>query len=934
MEKNCNIKGYNKDLALHCGELVGIADNLLFHKIRDYYKTYYPDVDKSDKFSMLEDIVIINVPKKNENGKSNKVNLNNYERILVNDDGTPRGVLINGVRFIRLCCSSGQLRSNNATLVREELHDYLVDSFMCGLENADFGKYLLSKFNSYFALTTSGLSMIDGIPKMAVIQDYDNVIKPHELVEFIYPDTRYMPKQKGSNLVYLEGVSDPSRKPDPDSKRKKKIIEMKSERVWYDEKEELSYLNPFDGMGLCSPAWAKSVAKELDLDYCPASVVYRGVWIKGMLATVPFHDFFEEYGVEHIVDVFGKRHDVKDLDIILTASQFKTWKVYAQKYGVDAWDNYIEQVKLHNMKFGIVKPNKKYDDDERVLNYQYINALNIPKEKVPELCNPSVQMLTELCSDNFEKQYHAIMRYIESDKVKAEIEGKKENDKNMFSILQKALYSNRGFLGDSYIQKLMLKECEKKFNDAKLGRIFCDGNYSTVIADPVAFMEHAIKNCSTFEGKIEVQGVLGPYHIYSHYWNKNATGDRILMMRSPLIDVSEPTVVILATSDKIQKWFKYLTSGIVTSCFSLEDLRCGGMDKDGDQIFTTDSDLLIRSVYKNELPIAYDLNFKKNEAPISLKNLVKADMAGMFAKIGQLSNYSASFHAKQKMFLVGSVEYNEIRNSIKALNRVVSQEIDRAKTAIKKLDEPSSWKRLPKTKKYINGKYVVFYTPQEGEMIDRQNNLTPHKSPYYMRYRYKSTDEEVRNHERQYNSKTTTFWNMTIEQLEEHIKGFPADGLTKIQQEQKQDVKNYQKYYPVCDSECTVNLICHIFEDLHKRLKSKVKGRNMLLDYCDSVGYDSDKVAAMREVEKEYSASKRMFQRRIDKLEDKEDINNYHDRLSILEEYLQSKLKAINGNPKERFNNLCGLCKEYKVDESFIWEGMGNDIFALIKGVN
>lgn len=926
IKKDYNITNYNKDLALHCGELVGIADNLLFHKIRDYYKTFYPDVDKSGRFSMLDDVVIVKVPKKNENEKNNKENLENYERVLVDEDETPKGVTINGVHFIRLCCSSGQLRNNSATLIRAELHDYLVDSFMCGLDNDTFGKTLLSKFNSYFALTTSGLSMLGGIPRMAVIRDYDDVIKPHELVEFIYPDVRTMPKQEGTELVYIEGVSDPSRKPSPDSKRKKKIIEMKSERVWYDEKDVLPPLNPFDGMGLCTPTWSKAMAKELGYDYCPASVVYRGPWIKGMLATVPFPDFFEEYGVEEIIDVFGMHHRVKDLDIILTASQFKTWKAYDKKYGIDAWAKYIEQVKLHNMRFGIVKPNKKYDSNERELNYQYINALDIPQDKVPELCAPSVNMLTELCSDNFEKQYYSIMRYIDNDKIKLEIEGKSEDDKNKFSILQKALFVNKELLGDNYIQKLLLKQCDKKFNDAKLGRILCDGNYSTVIADPVAFMEHAIKNCSPYKGEIEVQGVLGPYHIYSHYWNKNAAGDKVLMMRSPLIDVSEPTVVTLAISDKMQRWFKYLKSGIVTSCFDLADLRCGGMDKDGDIIFSTDSELLIDSVHKNELPIAYDLDFPKKENPIALKNLVKADMAGMFTKIGQLSNYSASFYAKQKMFLVGSMEYNEIRNSIKALNRVVSQEIDRAKTSIKKLDEPTSWKRI---KKPVDSD---FYTPKEGEMIDKHNMLTPLESPYYLRYRYKSTDDEVRNHESVYNRTAKTWWDMSILELDEYVKSFPADGLTATQQEQKDLVMRYWKYYPVCDSDCTMNLICHTFEKLHKQLKSKVKGRNMLFDCCDTVGYDSSKVTAMLEVESKYSASKKHIQRMFHKLEDKEDINNYHDKLSILEDYLQTEMKAICENPKERFNNLCGLCKVHKIDESIVWEGMGNEIFELIKG--
>src|SRR5690606_29011364 len=91
--------------------------------------------------------------------------------------------------------------------------------------------------------------------------------------------------------------------------------------------------NRFDGQGLVSVRQAKKWADELGLDYIPAQWCIRQNFVKGMLCTFDIHKFCEEVnnGNYNIKTSYNDENgnpkivDIRDIDVILSESQFKLW---------------------------------------------------------------------------------------------------------------------------------------------------------------------------------------------------------------------------------------------------------------------------------------------------------------------------------------------------------------------------------------------------------------------------------------------------------------------------------------------------------------------------------------------------------------------------------------------------------------------------------
>jgi hypothetical protein len=89
---------------------------------------------------------------------------------------------MNGKKYKRLCCGSGQMRRNTVTFVNVELYDYLTESLMCGL-NGKIEKFILAKLSAYFALSFSSVLWVHK-PRICVVPDFETVI-PQQKIDFI-----------------------------------------------------------------------------------------------------------------------------------------------------------------------------------------------------------------------------------------------------------------------------------------------------------------------------------------------------------------------------------------------------------------------------------------------------------------------------------------------------------------------------------------------------------------------------------------------------------------------------------------------------------------------------------------------------------------------------------------------------------------------------
>ena len=158
--KDYELKDYTDEKAQLQGETVKIMDNLVFKKIRDYYKEHENDKELSaDK--LAKDIVNIVMPM-NSTAKDMYINL------------AVMGFKINDGEMKRLMSGSGQIRRNTVTFIKKKLYDYILNSLLCGLTLEDFGdNFNAAKFNAYFGLYMSGCLLLKDFPKVCVIDDYE-----------------------------------------------------------------------------------------------------------------------------------------------------------------------------------------------------------------------------------------------------------------------------------------------------------------------------------------------------------------------------------------------------------------------------------------------------------------------------------------------------------------------------------------------------------------------------------------------------------------------------------------------------------------------------------------------------------------------------------------------------------------------------------------
>ena len=78
----------------------------------------------------------------------------------------------------------------------------------------------------------------------------------------------------------------------------------------------------FDGEGLISKAYARTIDRAFCGEHIHTSFQIRLPYIKGMLHQVDFHDFLRSCGTKSITDIWGEVHPVSEVDIILTKSMF------------------------------------------------------------------------------------------------------------------------------------------------------------------------------------------------------------------------------------------------------------------------------------------------------------------------------------------------------------------------------------------------------------------------------------------------------------------------------------------------------------------------------------------------------------------------------------------------------------------------------------
>lgn len=684
-----------------------------------------------------------------------------YERLYHN------GFHLNGDKYVRFNSSASQARVSTVVFGNEEIVPQTKSTLDNGRNTQK--KFSPSKYNAYFGLYGSATKVVSE-PKFIVVKDYENT-------------TSFM-----ANYVIENGWNV------DDTIITKELSDVPMNRT--------------DGMGLITYRQAKKWAEEMGLDYIPSQFCIRQSFLKGMLCVFPIHEFCEEVnGGNYIVDTIYKdaegnyiKADLRDYDVIISESQFKLWDSY------DSVDQYISNCHKNNLKWGVALVSPKEAKRMLKLNYQFIQTLNLSEADIEKLAEQFVDWISKV---SYADAYYMLLFLLGVNNTEEKINNFLSSS-DMYWI--KAIIADHNVKNDKFIRTNIRELIKKKIENGCKGDIYVDGNFQVIVSDPYGFMQHV---CG-----LPVTGLLPPGKSYSNYWNERGV-TKVDAMRSPLTYLSEHVILDLEKNAETEKWYRYCKLGIILNYHGHETFNFAGSDFDMDILATTPNKTMIKSVYRDELPVVYDAP-KPKKILFTEDDLYIADTFSFGSIIGSITNKSSIAYAKlpliEKEYGKDSQEYRLVKSRLKQCCKAQSAQIDKAKIGQEVKGIPKVWTNRNKIKKNSKGIPV-------GKHIDKKilyNATLLDRYPYFFRYVYPDTNREYKKYLDEYNIICKQKYRMDLHTLEK---------LDRKTPEQKAFIQNFYEYSPVLMSQSPMNLLCRYIESIDFEISSKIKNDATLFHY-------------------------------------------------------------------------------------------------------
>lgn len=516
--------------AKESNQIIAIADSQMLRSIRDI-RGRYIDREKLELFFQKREALKREPPSKINSSLIREINkqintmmfVPEYISVVITSkshykDLFYKGLYINGKKYKRFSCSASQARVNTIIMVEESISEELYNRINNGRKD---GKINPSKFNAYFGLSSSATIPVS-TPRVCVVPDCLRTRKT--LVNYVTEVDSYLEDD---------------------------IIEEKEVDIEY---------NYFDGMGLITPRQSQKWAAELGLDWIPSEWCIRNAWIKGMVCTFPIEEFCREkndgnYMIQTIYkneDGSYKYVDIREIDVIISESQFKMWNMY------DSYEQYEENCIKNKLSWGISRYTPKYDKNCLYLNYQSIQTLKLEDDDIIGLCKPTVDWIRGVMKDDI---MYTTLFLMGKSVGKTEVS---EFIRSSDSYWIKSILVNNDTIKDRYLSNKIYDNMVNRIKNACMGKLAVEGNYQVLVSDPYAMMEHI---CGR-----EPKGLLGYKEYYSNYWN-NKNVKEVDSMRSPLTYRSEHNILKLKNDKELNYWYKYLTTGIIVNVHSDDVLR-------------------------------------------------------------------------------------------------------------------------------------------------------------------------------------------------------------------------------------------------------------------------------------------------------------------------------------------------------------------------
>lgn len=745
-----------------------------------------------------------------------------------------KGVTVNGINYRRFVGTTGGLKNNTLLFCNSQYVDKLNELCECK-RNKDI-PLVPAKYEAYKALTCSASQPICNPNGILVVRDcitkyYADVISLDDGVESDEPLREIIKNKELEN-------------------------------------------NVSDGFNLCTIEYMQRVGESLGVDYTPSGVCLRNAWLKGMLYPFPIIEFVEKYngGNYFIEDIWGNVQDIRKCEMIVTESSLKLWSAY------NSIDEYVNACKECGYGFSVTKISPHVLEERRELNYQYLQSYDFTDEDIEELCAPTIKYLKDaMCGD-----YSSTIKFLGI------------TDNADINSWQRALYTSEYMMGDPYVIDSVHRFIKKKMNDAKIGKLFVDGNYQIASGDPFALMQSI---CG-----LEVTGLLKAGECYSKFWiDKNE--NEIVLFRSPMTSHNNIRMCQVNNSEECQYWYQYMDTIMIINGWDSFCMAENGEDWDSDLNFSTNNSVLKRR-YKL-LPAIECVQRNTSKVVVTEKEVLKTNKNGMGNQVGTITNYVTSMMEVQSHFEKGSKEYKELEYRIECGQLYQQNELDKIKGIVAK-PMPSNWYNM-------------------GACADDRykQSICAYRKPYFMIYIYDETKRDYKKYIKESNDKCKLIYNCSIQDLYDN-----KDGLSD---EQKEFLFWYEFKMPVGTGECSMNKICRYVESQLDGYKSQLH-RNSTFDYNElkvKRRCTEEHRQALRELEQEYRECVREY--KAQKHFDKGESNKNR---KFLYKKFHEEAMNICPNDDERLNIILDITYGYNGNKQFCWDTIGDLICKRLEEMN
>lgn len=785
-----------------------------------------------------------------------------------------KGFKINGVSYKRLFCTTGGVKMSTVVYVSERI----VNELKTRINNGRNEQVPLvpAKYGAYESLVASG-SLEVSWPRDENAPIPGGVIVVNDCFTCFKAD--------------VINVDDSNYPEEP-------IVELMKDQ---DIKNNCS-----DGCSIITPELSRRWNGELNGDYnrTISGFNLRNAFLKGMTFTMDIVKFAEEIigaSESHpdkyfITDVWGHKRDIREALLIVTESQLKLWSSYS------SWEEYYYNCLKNKYTFRIAKTAPYFEDlDEvRQLNYQFIAPLDLNDDDVQELICPTVKEIKDIMG-------------LDVRKTIAYLCGKGLDDRTVkyADVCARALMAEPYMINDPFIRNKIRKMVTRRIRDAKIGVLDSYySNFQIIAGDLYALAENMFG--------LEPVGLLKAGEIYSKFWvNKGV--DRVLCARAPMSNEHSLITQNVVHNDRIDKWFEYIDSVVVINPWDTAPMALNGCDMDGDILYTTTNQALIRN--QTNLPALRCIQRNAEKKVVTEADLIESNLQGFGSQIGQITNRCTSITSLMANYPKNSEEYKILKYRTQCFQNGQQNEIDKAK-GIVAAPLPKSWWVMKENKILLN---------DSQEEVDRKRlyaRLCADKKPYFFAYNYTSLKTEYDAFIRNASSNAVSLYKKDLDTLLlEYNEG------TLVDENELMFVRDFYYKIPLDRSKSTMNKICWAIE---KEFDDVDMFKDTVFDYSilkSGEEYDKKTFDVVKHICLAYKPSVQLAKKKA-AIREEYDSDEDWQSVDIILQNLVENLHSNCTNEEELCDILVDLCYGDNISKQILWKTCGEVVVNRLLGLH